>query len=385
MNRHGHRWLNDCVNLCQEIIQIPSLSGQEKELANFLQNKMLELDYDEVWIDEPGNVVGKISGDSSLPTIGFTAHMDHVSPGNEEDWDYPPYSGTKAKGYIHGRGASDTKGAIATQVYIPQLIRDSGVEHGDIYVFFVVLEEKGGYGSREFDRTPLDLVILGEPTSNNLRIGHRGRVELLVSIEGKSAHASVPSKADNPHYSMARFLGRLENLSMNKYNDRESSAAPTLYRTDQESSNVIPSKAVLTMDWRNVPGETTGEIKKIIGGMLPEKGKVEVNQEELQSYKGTNFIQKRERKPYVLPESDVFVSAIENGLTNHLEREVDVNWWDFATDAGCFASHEIPVVGFSPCEEKFAHTSEDRVSIDLMEVSLECYPVIIDAVSESTD
>ena len=373
-------WWEDCVDLCREIIRIPSLSGKEGELADYLKGKMMDLGYDEVWVDDPGNVIGKISGNPALPTVGFTAHLDHVSPGSEEEWEYPPYSGTKEGGYIHGRGASDTKGAIATQAYLPRTIEGKDIIHGDIYVFFVVLEEKGGYGSREFNKSDLDLVILGEPTSNQLRIGHRGRVELLVKMEGESAHASVPDKAINPHYDMARFLEKFENLDMTAYEESKSTAAPTIYEIDQSSSNVIPSKATLTIDWRNVPGETPEDITQSIRNILPGNGSVGVNREKLRSYRGHEFVQKRERKPYALSRENPFVSAIEKGLQSYLEKDINVSWWDFATDAGCFSVQDIPVIGFSPCEEQYAHTSEDKVSVELMEEALRCYPVILDSI-----
>ena len=58
-----------------------------------------------------------------------------------------------------------------------------------------------------------DYAVLGEPSANMLALGHRGRVEVEVTITGKSVHASVPATGVNPLYSMARFLLGLETLT----------------------------------------------------------------------------------------------------------------------------------------------------------------------------
>lgn len=376
-------WWDEVEGTCQKLIQTPSLPGQEDELADHLEGKMNELDYDKVKIDKFGNLIGKIEGEKNLPSIGFSSHMDHVSPGDKSQWEYPPYSGKKSGGHIHGRGASDTKGAIATQVYIPRLIKESGVNHGDIYVIFVVLEEVGGFGSNKLDKSDIDYLILGEPTGNDIRIGHRGRVEIEVKIEGKSAHASVPSKASNPHFSMAKFISKFKKIEMKSGSagERSSTAAPTLYSTDQESPNVIPRECSLIIDWRTIPEENEIEIKQKLENILPRKSKLKIVEEDLETYTGISFTQKRVRAPYYISPTHAAVNATGKALQKSLGREVEVTWWDFATDAGYFYETGIPVIGFSPCEEKYAHTSKDRVSVDLMRNSLKCYPEIIRGLS----
>ncbi len=373
--KKGFDWWEEVVADCQEVIRIPSLSGQEKELADFLEGRMKELDYDEVRRDEVGNVIGKVEGDEKLSTVGFSAHMDHVSPGDESKWEFPPYSGARSGGYIHGRGASDTKGAIATQLYLPRLLDEAKTEHGDVYVVFVVLEEVGGFGSEQLDKSDLDYLILGEPTANELRIGHRGRIELELKVKGKSAHASVPEKAENPHFPMAEFMSKFAALEM-KSAGRKSSAAPTLFSTDQESPNVIPSECSLIIDWRTIPGETETEVKGRVKKILPPAGELRVVESEIETYTGSTFRQKGVRQPYYIESDHRAVEEAEKAVKKVLEREVDVSWWDFATDAGFFDDAGIPVIGFSPCEEGYAHTSEDRVSLALMKEALKCYPEI---------
>ena len=88
------------------------------------------------------------------------------------------------------------------------------MKHGDIYVVEVVHEETGGLGTKYLDegvKKEIDYVINGEPTSNMINIGQRGRIEMAVTFQGKSAHASRPWQGMNPFYDVAKFILRLKN------------------------------------------------------------------------------------------------------------------------------------------------------------------------------
>jgi putative selenium metabolism hydrolase len=202
------------VDFTRRMIQTPSLPGQEAEVAQVVTGEMRRLGYDEVTVDEVGNVIGCIrattpAGDGKpRRSIMFNTHMDHVDVGDHSRWPYPPYEGVVKDGEIWGRGASDLKGALACHTYAGALLKRAGVPlPNDIYVVGVVQEEVSGLGSfilAENLRT--DYVILGEPSQNELALGHRGRVEVHVTISGKSVHASVPETGVNPLYSMSKFL-----------------------------------------------------------------------------------------------------------------------------------------------------------------------------------
>jgi len=180
------------IHFCQKLIRSPSLSGEEEDVANLIKDEMEKLDYDEVRTDKAGNVIGKIGGsDESIPSLTFTAHMDQVDVSSAENWDYDPFGGEVAEGFVHGRGASDTKGAIATQVYLPTILDEVPGSHGDIYVAFAVLEECGGLGSKYLMKSlDTDYAIMGEGTGNEIRIGNRGRVLSRVTFRGTSMHSS---------------------------------------------------------------------------------------------------------------------------------------------------------------------------------------------------
>lgn len=367
----------EVIDFCRRLIRTPSPSGAEGEVAQIIQEEMKRLGYDEVWTDEVGNVIGLIRGKMRSPAVMFTTHMDHVDPGDETRWAFPPYGAEMRDGYIYGRGASDAKGAIATQIYLKALLE--GPPPSDIFMAYVVMEEVGGLGTRHL-LTYLrpDVVILGEPTGNELRIGHRGRMELIVEAHGRAAHASMPSKGKNPHYPMASFLLRLKDLPMEEGGGFTSSVAPTLYYTDQSSGNVIPARATLHVDWRTIPGQGEGEVVRRLQSILEAGMEVRVRRELMKTYTGREIELDVVHPPFYLDPHAEVVEKAKAAIEGALGRPIGVGPWSFTTDAGFFQREGIPVLGFSPCEEQYAHTYEDRVSITMLEEALRCYPALVE-------
>src|SRR4051812_14968738 len=126
------------VAFTQKLIQTPSLPGQEQDVAPLVAAEMRALGYDEVNTDEAGNVIGLIRATGIVGrdrrSIMFNAHMDHVDVGDHTRWPYPPYDATLLDGEIWGRGTSDLKGSLASQVYAGAVLKKSGLElPNDVY------------------------------------------------------------------------------------------------------------------------------------------------------------------------------------------------------------------------------------------------------------
>lgn len=365
--------LDRCTEFLQRLIRTPSMPGEEGEVAALVAEEMERLGYDEVRTDEAGNVIGSIRGGGEAPALMLNTHLDHVDAGPEEAWEHPPFGGEVHGGRVWGRGAADIKGPLAAQVYgVARLAGAEARPPGDVHVTAVVQEEVGGLGARHLLthlRPPL--VVVGEPTRNELRRGHRGRVELRLHVTGRSAHASAPARGVNPLYVVARFLEELERLEMRDHPELgRSTVAPTLLRTDQRSRNVIPGEAWLTLDWRNVPGETAEEIRAGLQG-IAERARVEGALVEVQvpehprrSYTGLAAEMPAENPPYALPEGDPALATAADVLAGALGRRPRVGTWTFATDGGHFAQAGLTVIGFGPGDEALAHTVRESMPME---------------------
>ncbi len=379
------------IEFTRKLLQTPSMSGREAEVCRLSIAEMEKLGFDQALIDGAGNAIGIVKGqDPEAPVIALNSHLDHVDPGEPKLWRHAPYSGDIADGRIYGRGASDTKGAFAVQVYSLAVLKRIGLKpKGDVYVTGVVMEEVGGFGTRFFlehtDRKP-DCVILGEGTENNIKLGHRAGIRAEIRFIGKGAHASAPERGINPHYAAARFLLKLEEILPTLKTDPDlgqTTVAPTIYQTGVASTNVIPGQVSIHLDMRSV-AETEDDAlsmyRRIAKNACPPEIQVEIRtpKRSLTSYTGL-------RDPstgsgttaFKLEKDNPFVQKAVAVITRTLGRPPLLDYWLFGTDGRFTAEAGIPTYGFSPCEEPLAHTADDHIKIDMMMDALYCTPQIL--------
>jgi succinyl-diaminopimelate desuccinylase len=363
---------DELVEFARHLIQIPSLSGQEGAIAAAVQEEMQRLGYDEVGTDTAGNVIGLIRGRSGGRSIMLHTHLDHVSPGDAALWIDPPYSAAMRDGAIYGRGAVDIKGSMASQVYVARLLRDASLRPaGDLYVVGAVQEEIGGLGTKHLVQSVrTDYAVVGEPSSNTLRLGHRGRLGLIAEVRGRAAHASAPNLGINPHYALAAFLLRLQELPMRQQElFGGSSVAPTLYSTDNASSNVIPSTARVFLDWRNVPAESPDDVlsllRLLLQAELPEGALAEVrlDSDHFTTYTGVEDTLSAIVPSYMIDEDDQLVRTAQRTLEKLLRRPFLPGIWRFATDGGRLFASGIPTIGFGPGDETQAHMANEHIEV----------------------
>jgi len=375
------------ISFCQTIVQTPSLPGEEGQVAALVRGKMEGLGYDDVWTDDWGNVVGLLRGRGAGRSVMFNGHMDHVDPGQADEWPYPPYGGQIHDGRLWGRGVADMKGPLAAMVYAAGLLAQEDLRPlGDVYVATVVQEEVGGLGTKNLlGALRPDVAVVGEATSNQLARGHRGRIELVVRVRGKAVHASVPDQGINPHYVLARFIQRMDTLSLAEDETfGRSSVAPTLYFTDQQSSNVIPGEARLHLDWRNVPGEGPEEV---LGQLLPvletclsevqgSEGELTLHTRDLRTYTGRTETFPAVFPSFGLPAQHQLVQRGQEVLARALSRPVEVVIWPFATDGGHLMEAGVPTIGFGPAEAEQLHVVGESVPVAMLEEGLLGYAAL---------
>jgi len=376
--------LQHCVDLLQQMIRTLSLPGHEGELASLVANEMHDLGYDEIRIDEVGNVLGRIEGRGQAPALMFNTHLDHVDVGDPAGWPHPPFGGEIHDDRVWGRGAVDIKGPMAAQVVGVARLLAGERPPGDVWVTAVVQEEIGGVGARHLAETlpPIPIVVVGEPSHNTLRRGHRGRTELVAHISGRSVHASVPERGVNPLFALGLFLGGLETLKMPTDTDLgPSTVAPTLLRTDQTSANVVPGEVWQTCDWRNIPGQSGEDARAMLQAVAarvlaenPAHAESEIDVVvpviERRTYTGLERPIPGANPAYILPADHPAVVAAEDICREVLKEVRPTGVWQFATDGGHFAEAGMAPVGFGPGDEFLAHTVNEHIEISALEEAM---------------
>jgi len=180
----------DVFNLTRALIDIPSVTGDERAVGQFVSNDLEErgfrVERQEV-APERFNVIARTH---APPRIVFSTHMDTVPPFIESRED---------EEFIYGRGSCDAKGIMAAQIFAAQRLRDEGVN--DVGLLFTVDEELGSLGAQAANQHPLArecrYLINGEPTDSRLATGTKGSVRVIITTEGRAAHSAYPEAGES--------------------------------------------------------------------------------------------------------------------------------------------------------------------------------------------
>lgn len=372
----------DCIAFAQKLIRTPSMPGEEAAIAAVVGEELRRLGYDEVWGDAAGNVYGRVFGrDRDLPALVLNTHLDHVDPGDPALWPAPPFAAEIRAGRLIGRGASDIKGPLAVQVYSAAALRRAGERpRRDVVFCGVVQEEVGGAGTLYWAENldyPVELVIIGEPSSNTLALGHRGIVQFWLTFHGRSAHASAPERADNPNYALATFLTRLATAAPQLRAHPvlgSTTVAPTIVQVDTTSTNVTPAWTRVLLDFRTA-AESINSLQAFIDqlaegfdhslgyadGMIPSP--LDDSDQII-----TGF--------YTPPNSPL-VARARAALGRGTGREPELTRYRFATDGRHVAQHGIPVLGFAPGDEEMVHTAGESIDLAQMAESLRAHAQLL--------
>ena len=359
----------------RELVCIPSLSTHEEAVAIRLAEEMRRVGFAEVRTDRVGNVIGRI-GTGQGPKLLFDGHMDTVAVGDPSRWSHPPYDGAIEDGILYGRGSCDMKGGLAAMVYSVKALLDAGVElAGDLYVVGVVQEEPcEGRAMQvlvEEEGIRPDYVVLGEPSNLQVRVGHRGRVEMQVKVRGKAAHASSPELGNNAIHNAARLIFGLELLAPRLANDPvlgQGTLAVTQIESQAASRNAVPDCCTFYIDRRLTLGETErkalAEVQNIVN-IEEVAADVEVTGYRAVSYTGYDCRARSSFPAWVMPEDSPLVQATVRSVRETLGYRPRLGRWTFSTDGTYTAGvANIPTVGFGPGEERHAHTLEEQVRLN---------------------
>ncbi len=376
----GDTVLADCIAFTQRLIRTPSMSGQEAALAALVAAELRQLGYDEVWGDDAGNVYGRLYGaDRSLPALALNTHLDHVDPGDLSLWPSPPFAAEIAGDRLIGRGACDIKGPLAVQVYAGAALRRAGQRpRRDVVVCGVVEEEVGGAGAIywvEHLDYPVELVVLGEPSSNTLALGHRGILQLWLTFQGRSVHASAPERGHNPNYALAAFLGRLE-VAVAALPAHPilgpTSVAPTILQVDTTSGNVTPAWARVLLDFRTAT-ESVDSLAALIDRLVGDAPHTLSYGEGMEPMAGSSA----PLAGFYTPPDSPLVTRVVAVIATGMGRPPELTRYRFATDGRHFAPHGLHVVGYAPGEESMAHTAGESISLNQMAESLRGYVALL--------
>ena len=348
----------------RSLVRIPSLSGEEEEIAGVVSDELKDLGY-EVDLDEMGNVIARRGGKHGR-TILFDGHLDHIQPGAPESWSHPPYAAEVVDGVLYGRATVDMKGALAAMIYgcaAPEL-------SGEVVLTLVVHEETNeGVATRkivEEKGLAPDACVLGEPTDLNLSIGQRGRCVFRIVTRGVISHASMPELGKNALYKMTPIIDRLkeenQRLPVHPFLG-PGSMAVTAITCKPGAGPIVPDYCEIQVDRRLVPQENLDGVFSEMKGYAPG-AEVELLVDRLRCYTGYEEEVRQYFQGWVTDRDHWSVKEGLDALEEGLGRKPEIIGWRFSTDGIATAGElGIPTIGFGPGDPSLAHQPDEHIAL----------------------
>jgi len=374
------------VQFLSKLISFPSTSGNEHELMGWAEEAFGELgvevtrvplsdtikqdeDYSspipDLRYDGRFNLRLRLPGSGAGRTLLFNTHTDVVPPSQGQQ---KPFEAVRSEGVIHGRGACDAKGQVATiWLVLAALVKLDARPAGDLLAHLVVEEENGGNGTLAMARAgeQADACIVMEPTAGRIFTSVRGAVWFRLVCEGKPGHSGRAGETIS-----ALALARKAMDVLERYHAELLAASRGIPLFDKyENPMPITFGRLTAGDWpATAPARATLEG---VLGLLPNKTRHEVMDEFRAALASADpMLAERVRVEFIY-RHDSHVLDPEHALPTGLHAcsadwglpaEIDAmtascDSWMYNNQLG------IPTVVYGPGTLSYAHTNEEQIAV----------------------
>ncbi len=368
--------LSNVVELTQALVRIPSVNpdgdpgttetGEQKcgeFVAEFLESIGARAVLEEVLPGRP-NVIGRFPSHPSptgqkKPCLVFGPHLDTVGVGGMT---IEPFGGELRDGRIWGRGASDTKGPMASMLWA---LKTLGAEIADlpVEVHFAgfMSEESCQLGSRHFaeHHPDYDFALVAEPTSLRTVLKHKGCLWADVITTGVAAHGSTPEQGVNAILKMAAMIQALDTefrdllVELGGVDDLLGGSTLNIGMINGGTrSNIVPARCSLRVDIRTTPAlHRTGGAAKLLG----------------------EFVHRIDPSATMEPVSDAMPldTSADNPFVRHLDRcGAGITGAPWFCDGAFLADAGIPAVAIGPGNIAQAHTKDEWIAVDQLDAGV---------------
>jgi succinyl-diaminopimelate desuccinylase len=330
----------DVVTLTEQLVDIESVSGNEKEIADAVESELRALAHLEV--TRFGNTVVARTHHGHDERVVVAGHIDTV-PLNDN------LPARRDETNLHGLGSCDMKGGVAVALRIaatmPRTNRDL------TFIFYdceEVEEERNGLkilGDRHPELLEADFAILMEPSDAVVEAGCQGTMRVEVSTCGERAHSARSWNGVNAIHRAAEILARL-----NAYEPRQPlidglryhEGLNAVFISGGVAGNVLPDSCTVSVNYRFAPDrsedEAAAHLREVFDGF-----DLEVVDSAPAAMPGLG-----------VPAAAAFIEAV-GGKANP-----KFGW----TDVARFSALGIPAVNFGPGDPHLAHKQEELVPLE---------------------
>jgi len=243
---------SDVIDLISRLIEIPSVSFNEADIASFLEAYCT---------DVFGGASVKRDGHSLVISIGeaeaqhrllLCSHVDTVSP--SDGWTKDPFKAVREGGRIYGLGANDALASCVSMLGALSQAQHQIKGNAGVTLALVEQEETGSNGFARIEPSlNYTSAIFGEPTEMRTATEMRGYMRLKLLGKGQSCHASRPWEGKNAIFHLTNQLSAIEQLDLEDGSTWGRATVEPTILTAGNSVNQIPDHAEAILDVRTTP------------------------------------------------------------------------------------------------------------------------------------
>ena len=395
--KHLEKNMKESVNFLQELIRIPSVTGSEKEIQEFISKKLNQMGLSvDVWepdinelkkhpayvpasndYKERPNVVGVIKGKGKGRSLLLNGHVDVIPTGSLDAWTKSPWSAEVENGRVYGRGSSDMKSGLAAMTMALDAIIKSEIGlKGDVILEYTVDEELSGNGTLAcvLRGYKADAGICCETSSLRVQPASIGRIWFEISVHGKPAGIQKRWEGVNAivkGYKIVQAVSDLEemriaNLSHSLYPDTRE-ALPCMVCVFQAGSypSAFPDDCLLKGSLATLPGEDSDQVKKTFFEHISKAARSDPwLKKHPPEIKFTGYF----AEPSEIPFNHPIVKAVSHNFNQLTHKKPIITGRNAAADTRFLNKYgETPTVIFGPGLTEQMHATNEYVEIeDLM-------------------
>jgi succinyl-diaminopimelate desuccinylase len=330
------------------------------------------------------NLYARRSGNG--PHLMFAGHTDVVPAGDEGAWTHPPFSAAVSRGEMYGRGAVDMKGGIACFVAaVARHIERHGSFKGSVSLLITgdeegpaingtvkLLEWAAGKGES------WDAAIVGEPTNPDklgdmIKIGRRGSLTGIVTVNGRQGHSAYPHLADNPVHGLLQLADGLlvPAFDAGTKDFQPSNLEITSIDVGNSAANVIPAKASLAFNVRFNDSWTTETMQAEIHNRLDRAASDEKYRHGREEPVDYDLAWRDRPSQIFLTRDDKLIETLGRAVKQITGRTPELSTSGGTSDAR-FIKDYCPVVEFG-LVGKTMHMVDERVALADLETLTQIY------------
>jgi acetylornithine deacetylase len=372
---------NDPVELLRALVSIDSVNPDlvpgargEGDAARCVADWLRERDL-EVHVEDSGragrpNVVAVARGTGGGRSLILNSHMDTVGVAGMSD----PFGARTRGGRLFGRGAMDTKAALAAFMAASADARRIGVR-GDVILTAVVDEEYASAGTEAVvKKWKADAAMVGEPTGLEIVTAHKGFAWFEIETHGVAAHGSRPDVGVDAISKMGKVLVEIENAAARLMKSRPhrilgpGSLHASLIQGGQELSS-YPALCRLGIERRTLPGEDYEAIETELRGILAGIGSTDP------AFSAT-LRRVFTRDPLEVPWSEPIVETLKRAVTTVTGATAVLAGMGAWMDSALLSAAGIPTVVFGPRGEGL-HGETEWVDLESLRACREIIRAVI--------